>query len=306
MSSEATITEKLILQACDDLAKEGVRVTNESVRTRLALMTSTKGGSYATIGPVVRAWNERRKTAAAASGAREPAPQIVLDKLHAWSSDLWAAALKLADDRLAAERDALDRARAELEGEAAEALDLAERREAERDEARRAAAAESDQLRASLRAAQAEAGDQAARAAAAEARATEIAVRVEDLQARLQREESSHKSVSDELTMTRSVIARLEQQSEDQSRQLAAAVDDLNKARSALESERDRAREELAGERRRMESAVDELKRDLASARQETLESTTQLARAGGRVEVLEAQLVRLQSAEPKAPTKQK
>ncbi|ATG92794.1 DNA-binding protein [Paracidovorax citrulli] len=300
MSSEATITEKLIIQACEALAAEGTRPTNESVRNRLALMTGTKGGSYATIGPVVRAWNEARKAAAAAGSAREPAPQIVMDKLQAWSADLWAAALKLADDRLAAEREGLERARAELESEAAEALDLAERREAERDEARRAAATESEQLRGVLAAAQAEAGAQAARAAAAEARATEIAVRVEDLQARLQNEEARHKSASEDLTSMRAVVARLEQQTTDQSRQLAAALEEIKQARHALEAERDRARAELAEERRRLEGSVDEVKRELASARKEALDATTQLARAGGRVEALEEQLAKVQPAKQK------
>ncbi|AVS67369.1 hypothetical protein C8245_18275 [Paracidovorax avenae] len=300
MSSEATITEKLIIQACEDLAAEGVRATNESVRTRLALMTGTKGGSYATIGPVVRAWNGQRKAAEAAGGAREPAPQVLMDKLHIWSADLWAAALKLADDRLAAEREGLDRARAEFEREAAEALDLAERREAERDEARRAATAEAEQLRGALAAAQAEAGEQASRAAAAEARATEIAVRVEDLQARLRNEEARHKSASEDLTSMRSVVARLEQQTTDQSRQLATALEEIKLARKALEAERDRARAELVEERRRLEGHVEEVKRDLASARKEALDANTQLARAGGRVEALEAQLAKVQ------PTKQK
>lgn len=300
MSSEATITEKLIIQACEDLASEGIRATNESVRTRLALMTGTKGGSYATIGPVVRAWNEQRKSAAAAGGAREPAPQVLMDKLRVWSADLWAAALKLADDRLAAEREGLDRARAELEREAAEALDLAERREAERDEARRAAATEAEQLRGALAAAQADAGEQASRAAAAEARATEIAVRVEDLQARLCNEEARHKSASEDLTSMRAVVARLEQQTTDQSRQLAAALEEIKLARTALEAERDRARAELVEERRRLEGHVDEVKRDLASSRKEALDANTQLARAGGRIEALEAQLAKVQ------PTKQK
>lgn len=33
-----------------------MRPTNETVRELLAKWTSTKGGSYATIGPVLRAW----------------------------------------------------------------------------------------------------------------------------------------------------------------------------------------------------------------------------------------------------------
>ncbi|RQN01199.1 hypothetical protein CPA43_00260, partial [Staphylococcus warneri] len=54
MASEAIITEELIWKAAEQLAAEGMRPTNETVRELLAKWTSTKGGSYATIGPVLR------------------------------------------------------------------------------------------------------------------------------------------------------------------------------------------------------------------------------------------------------------
>ena len=63
MASEAIITEELICKAAEQLAAEGMRPTNETVRELLAKWTSTKGGSYATIGPVLRAWKARRKAA---------------------------------------------------------------------------------------------------------------------------------------------------------------------------------------------------------------------------------------------------
>ena len=81
MASEAIITEELICKAAEQLAAEGMRPTNETVRELLAKWTSTKGGSYATIGPVLRAWKARRKAAEAggcsprtAAGTRRAAP----------------------------------------------------------------------------------------------------------------------------------------------------------------------------------------------------------------------------------------
>jgi hypothetical protein len=65
-----------------------MRPTNETVRELLAKWTSTKGGSYATIGPVLRAWKARRKAAESAEPVREAAPQVVLDKVQGWASDM--------------------------------------------------------------------------------------------------------------------------------------------------------------------------------------------------------------------------
>ena len=70
MASEAIITEELICKAAEQLAAEGMRPTNETVRELLAKWTSTKGGSYATIGPVLRAWKARRKAAESAEPVR--------------------------------------------------------------------------------------------------------------------------------------------------------------------------------------------------------------------------------------------
>ena len=173
MASEAIITEELICKAAEQLAAEGMRPTNETVRELLAKWTSTKGGSYATIGPVLRAWKARRKAAESAEPVREAAPQVVLDKVQGWASDMWGVALELANGRLASERESLERVRQELEAETAEALGLAEKREDERDEARRQAAELTDQL-ASL---QADVAAQTERAAAGEARAQKALTR---------------------------------------------------------------------------------------------------------------------------------
>uniref|UniRef100_UPI0036DF6FEB DNA-binding protein n=1 Tax=Streptomyces rochei TaxID=1928 RepID=UPI0036DF6FEB len=136
----------------------------------LAMWTSTTGGSYATIGPVRRAWKARRMAAESAEPVRAAAPQVVLDKVQGWASDMWGVALELANGRLASERESLERVRQELEAETAEALALAEKREDERDEARRQAAELTDQL-ASL---QVDVAAQTERAAAGEARAAEL------------------------------------------------------------------------------------------------------------------------------------
>lgn len=87
------------------------------MRELLAKWTSTKGGSYATIGPVLRAWKARRKAAESAEPVREAAaPQVVLDKVQGWASDMWGVAWAC-QRPLGLERESLERVRQELEAE---------------------------------------------------------------------------------------------------------------------------------------------------------------------------------------------
>ena len=230
MASEAIITEELICKAAEQLAAEGMRPTNETVRELLAKWTNTKGGSYATIGPVLRAWKARRKAAESAEPVREAAPQVVLDKVQGWAADMWGVALELANGRLASERESLERVRQELEAETAEALALAEKREDERDEARRQAAELTDQL-ASL---QAEVAAQTERAAAGEARAAELEKRANEVhddlkaeRARRDEAEAARRTVAAALSTQRADVARLTQQAADLERELAQARADV-------------------------------------------------------------------------------
>ena len=85
MASEAIITEELICKAAEQLAAEGMRPTNETVRELLAKWTSTKGGSYATIGPVLRAWKARLVDRTLSVAAYPPpTPQHPFPDVH-WS-----------------------------------------------------------------------------------------------------------------------------------------------------------------------------------------------------------------------------
>ncbi|WP_241165950.1 DNA-binding protein, partial [Serratia marcescens] len=83
------------------------------------------GGSYTTISPALNEWKARQATAAAP--LREPAPQAVADRLAELGADVWAVALDLANARLAVEREALEKARAELEADRNEATELADK-----------------------------------------------------------------------------------------------------------------------------------------------------------------------------------
>jgi|UPI0004B73D2D DNA repair exonuclease SbcCD ATPase subunit len=267
MASEAIITEELICKAAEQLAAEGMRPTNETVRELLAKWTSTKGGSYATIGPVLRAWKARRKAAESAEPVREAAPQVVLDKVQGWASDMWGVALELANGRLASERESLERVRQELEAETAEALALAEKREDERDEARRQAAELTDQL-ASL---QADVAAQTERAAAGEARAAELEKRANEVhddlkaeRARRDEAEAARRTVEAELSTQRADVARLSQQAADLERELAQVRGELARVQEQGAAELAAARKEhaegVAAQRAQHDAEVGRLK----------------------------------------------
>jgi chromosome segregation ATPase len=149
------LTQEQILAAADAIAAAGQRPTLEAVRQRV-------GGSYSTISPVLAEWKARQ--AARAQPVREAPPAAVTERLEALGGEVWAVALELATARLRAEREALEAARAELEVERAEAVELADRQAADIEAltsrlsgieaAEQAARRESDELRGRLAAAE--------------------------------------------------------------------------------------------------------------------------------------------------------
>lgn len=169
------VTKEQILAAADQIAAAGERPTLEAVRQIV-------GGSYTTISPVLNEWKARQKEAAAP--LREPAPQAVGDRLAEVGADIWAMALGLANSRLAAERESLEKARADMEAAQAEAAELADKlagevealqsRLASIEAAEQAARTEADELRAKLTAAQEQAHTAEARAVEIERRAGEL------------------------------------------------------------------------------------------------------------------------------------
>lgn len=214
MASEAIITDDLICRAAEHLSGEGVRPTNETVRELLAKWTGTKGGSYSTIGPVLRTWRAKRKAAEATQPVREPAPQAIVDKVQGWAAEMWLAALDLANARLTAEREALERARADMEVETAEALALAEKREDERDEARRMATEQSQRQNELIQATQEQVRVQMERAAAAGARVAELERRASNLYEDLKTERTQREAAELARRTAEADLARLQGETE--------------------------------------------------------------------------------------------
>lgn len=175
------VTKAQIFEAADSITAAGQTPTLEAVRKRT-------GGSYTTISPALNEW----KTGQATAGGplREPAPQAVSDRMGMLGAEVWAVALDLANTRLAAEREGLEKARAELESGRDEAAELADKLANEVETLQSSLALveaaeagllnEVGELRANLTAAQ-------TRTEIAEMKAYEIGLRASELRAELDR-----------------------------------------------------------------------------------------------------------------------
>ena len=176
------ISKDQIFAAADELDAAGQSPTLAAVRKALG------GGSFTTISEGMTDWKARK--AAKETPLREPAPPLVAERLAELGAELWAAALELANGRLAAEREGLETLRIQLEAEKVEAAELADQVTAELEVAKQgltAAAAAEQAARAELEGLRQQLSQARLQAATAQARAAEIDKRASDLNAELAR-----------------------------------------------------------------------------------------------------------------------
>ncbi len=152
------ITTQDIHRAADEIAEAGGTPTLAAVRKALG------GGSFTTISEAMQDWKSSRT---APAPIREPAPESITARLGEIAGGIWATALEMANTRLQAEREALERVRQETEQARREAADLADQVSAELDQARADLLAQSG----ALDRAKAEAGRLASELAEAQRRA---------------------------------------------------------------------------------------------------------------------------------------
>lgn len=115
--------ENRIIEAIEKLEAEGVSPTQVAVREALG------GGSFATIGPVLKEWKESKKEDHAL--AEVQVPEAITERLEQLQGAVWQAAVDEAERRLSAEREALKVAQDKAASEAAEQLEIISHLEAE-------------------------------------------------------------------------------------------------------------------------------------------------------------------------------
>jgi chromosome segregation ATPase len=133
-------TTARIFEIADELDATGQNPTLATVRKALG------GGSYTTISQAMNEW--RAKKAAKETPIREAAPQAISELLEQFGMEVWGQALQLANGRLATEREALEKARQEIEAQRQEAAELADQMSGELETARQEATDLREQLQA--------------------------------------------------------------------------------------------------------------------------------------------------------------
>lgn len=116
-------TEERIIEVAEKLEAEGVNPTQVTVREALG------GGSFATIGPVLKKWKESKKEDGHL--AEVQVPEAITERLEQLQGAIWQAAVEEADRRLMAEREALHQAQEQAAAEVREHLDSIAALEAE-------------------------------------------------------------------------------------------------------------------------------------------------------------------------------
>jgi hypothetical protein len=136
--SSMALTKDLIFAAADAIAADGRTPTLAKVRAALG------GGSFTTISEAMTEWKASQQSTVAPLPA--PAPQEIAVKLAELGADVWGIALELANAQLAAEREALEASRVELDTARQEAAEAVNKLSAELETVRAASAATIEQL----------------------------------------------------------------------------------------------------------------------------------------------------------------
>jgi chromosome segregation ATPase len=119
------ITEEKIIETAERLAAEGKNPTQVTVRAALG------GGSFATIGPVLKAWKDSKKEDHAL--AEVQVPEMITERLEQLQGAVWKAAVDEAERRLMVEREALKVAQESAAADVAEQKESVAALEAEAD-----------------------------------------------------------------------------------------------------------------------------------------------------------------------------
>ena len=233
------LTKESIFEAANELTSAGEQPTLAAIRKKLG------GGSFTTISEAIKEWKAAK---APTIPIKQPAPDTITGKLADFGAELWAAALAMANDRLASERAATEAARVEIEAQRKEAADMADQLAAELDlERERAAGAAKDATAhtATLQGHLDEATKAKALAEsdsrAKDARIKEMAVRIEDAKVTSERERATHSAAigaeQARHEATRAKLQSAQTQLATTRAELAAATEKIQSAAAARASE---------------------------------------------------------------------
>jgi|AntRauTorckE6833_2_1112554.scaffolds.fasta_scaffold42939_1 chromosome segregation ATPase len=250
------ITKEKIIETAEKLQAEGVNPTQTNVREALG------GGSFATIGPVLKAWKETEQADHAL--AEVHIPESIADRLEQLQGALWKTAISEAERRLASEREALKEAQEKAIGEVAEANEAVETLESEQEELKNQLSASADEIH-KVQSELAEYKNKVMNLREEMARETsERTAKIESLAATVT---ELRTALSKSEKRSESLETKLEQRQERHQEELEIIRKDH---KSEIESTQTEHREALANEARKLESLEGEVK-GLTTARNQAL-----------------------------------
>lgn len=276
------LTKNDIFSAADQLVAAGKQPTLNDVRKIVG------GGSFTTISDAMKEWKEQqRQQAQAATPIQEPAPEEVTGHLSALAAEIWSVAREKANARLAAEREALEQARAATEQAAAEAGELADSLSADLEAANKTIEAVNAQLAAAgqrheadvqaLQKAEIIASERAQQVEAARAKERDAEERAARLESKLDAAnqgfdaaESGRKKALEELESTKETVIRGQERLEyvhtqlnEKDRAIARAEDQAQEANRRADEANNRADKTAA----RADAEIERLRAELAQVK---------------------------------------
>ncbi|EJX1342446.1 DNA-binding protein [Vibrio parahaemolyticus] len=122
------ITKEQIWKIADELNAAGKKPTLAAIRKEL------NGGSYTTISEAMKEWRSKQTSDSVAS--KEPAPEVVLERLSDVGGEIWTLALEKANDRFSSDREAFELEKQDVESSWQEAAELADQLTSELEESK--------------------------------------------------------------------------------------------------------------------------------------------------------------------------
>lgn len=281
------ITKEQIMAAADHIAAAGQNPTLEAVR-------QITGGSYTTISPALNEWKARRKNEAIP--LREPAPQSVSERLAEFGTEIWATALTMATDRLAIERESLEKARAEIEASQSEAVELADSLTVQLDEAKekiRVLEKAAEMAKAEIEKLANQLMTVTERAAAAEARADEQSKALDQVRHEVINARSDLDKAHRDADQANVAQIALRNAKEEIARQLDSTREELFTIRAKAQADQEQKKIAAAEAHRTAERLIS-LKKERDDARKENRQVREESAKLTGQIESLREQIAAL------------
>ena len=266
------ITKESIIETAEQLLASGVTPTQINIREALG------GGSFATIGPILKAWKEAAKEDQAFADV--PVPDAIEDRLDQLKGALWQTAIQEADRRLESERTALAEAHQKAISDSEEAAEAIRILEAEQEDLKNELA----QSNAKLRSAQEQLATQKEQMSAAQADfSQQLSQKTAEIESQKATVTELRAALDKSETRTETVEGKLEVQQKQQQTEIEGI---RNSHKAEIDELKKDHRENLATEVRKSEQLEKENKRlglasEHAQARLEGAQSEIEQLRSG-------------------------